>query len=164
MKEMQYSEAESTAHHPAFSAPGITRHRATGTCCVVAPAFLLSNPRCLSNICFQIGCHSAATPPVLSFLILLPVLGCDGGRPRSTRHQSRALYVPERLTYGGGRQHTGKVSAVFPILMLPQCGLLLKSGKFYTPRYTQKIEPTKPNQPNLSLMKDSLIGAQSRGG
>jgi len=60
MKEMQCSEAESTANHPAFSAPGLTRHRARyvsryAACCVVALAFLLSNPRWLSNICFQIG-------------------------------------------------------------------------------------------------------------
>ena len=53
MKDMQCSEAESTANHPAFSAPGLTRLRAA--CCVVALAFLLSNPRWLSNICFQIG-------------------------------------------------------------------------------------------------------------
>ena len=53
MKEMQCSETESTANHPAFSAPGLTRHRAA--CCVVALAFLLSNPCWLSNICFQIG-------------------------------------------------------------------------------------------------------------
>jgi len=67
MKETQCSEAESTANHPAFSAPGLTRHRAA--CCVVALAFLLSNPRWLSNICFQIGIRlqifafkSAASP------------------------------------------------------------------------------------------------------
>ena len=53
MKEMQCSETESTANHPAFSAPGLTRHRAA--CCVVALAFLLSNPCWLSNIFFQIG-------------------------------------------------------------------------------------------------------------
>ena len=52
MKEMQCSEAESTPNHPAFSASGLTRHRAA---CCVALAFLLSNPRWLSNICFQIG-------------------------------------------------------------------------------------------------------------
>jgi len=111
MKEMQCSEAESTANHLAFSAPGLTRHRAA--CCVhdmfhdmfvVALAFLLSNPRWLSNICFQIGFRlqifafkSAASPQSL----LMFLLGCDGGRPGSTRHQSRALYVPERLRYRG---------------------------------------------------------------
>jgi hypothetical protein len=102
MKDMQCSEAEPTANHPAFSAPGLTRHRTA--CCVVALAFLLSNPRWPSNICFQIrvdlqifAFKSAATPPV--FPHVLP--GCDGGRPISTRHQSRALYVPERLAYGG---------------------------------------------------------------
>ena len=42
MKEMQCSETESTANHPAFSAPGLTRHRAA--CCVVA----LVNARALS--------------------------------------------------------------------------------------------------------------------
>jgi hypothetical protein len=32
MKDIQCSEAESTANHPVFSAPGLTRHRAA--CCV----------------------------------------------------------------------------------------------------------------------------------
>ena len=35
--------------------------------------------------------------PVIMFL-----LDCDGGWMSSTGHQSRALYVPERLTYRGG--------------------------------------------------------------
>jgi hypothetical protein len=62
MKGKQCSEAESIANHPAFSAPGITRHRLLAVtldtlafnCCVIK-AFLLSNPRWLSNIYFQIG-------------------------------------------------------------------------------------------------------------
>ena len=35
--------------------------------------------------------------PVIMFL-----LDCDGGWTSCTRHRSRALYVPERLTYEGG--------------------------------------------------------------
>src|SRR6056300_1612550 len=90
MKEMQCSEAESTANHPAFSAPGLTRHRAA--CCVVALAFLLSNPRWLSNVCFQIGfrlqifAFKSAASPVLFSCFDWVVMG-DGPAQRGTNRE-----------------------------------------------------------------------------
>jgi hypothetical protein len=91
MKEMQCSEAESNANHPAFSAPDLTRHRAA--CCVVALAFLLSNLRWLSkywlsnrlspsNIGFQIGCHT----PSLSSCFYWVVIG-DERAPQGTNSE-----------------------------------------------------------------------------
>jgi hypothetical protein len=94
MKDMQCSEAESTENHPAFSAPSLTRHRAA--CCVVALAFLLSNLRWLSNICFQIGFRlqlfafkSAANPQSpshVSSTFYWVVMG-DGPAPRGTHRE-----------------------------------------------------------------------------
>ena len=108
MKEMQCSEAESTANHPAFSAPGSSIFAFKSA---LAFKNLLSNRLSPSNVCFQIGCQ-----PLVWFWFGLVGFSFNASlepQPRARRRARLAEDAPARHAFWTGRARPNVLFSCF---------------------------------------------------